>query len=161
VITTLKTLKYLYPYMFDGPNIGIGVPNGWLPIFEKLCEDIDIALGADKRGFHFSQCKEKFGAARWYWRIDGGSSGIRLNVISQAGDIASYPLGKANPPNSMSSRLAAMVDAASEQTRHHCMACGASASISRDQGWMVTLCDLHTRQMNDGVHLNIWDEESE
>jgi hypothetical protein len=42
-----------YPYMFARKNMGIFIPTGWRPIFEKLCEDIDALLGQDKRGFQF------------------------------------------------------------------------------------------------------------
>ncbi|MFZ4479088.1 MAG: HAD domain-containing protein [Rhodoferax sp.] len=65
-MTTPNQLNRRYPYMFSGENVGISIPRGWTAIFEALCIDIDQTLGTDKRGFHFTQCKERFGSARWY-----------------------------------------------------------------------------------------------
>jgi len=49
------------PYQFAG-DIGIEFYRGWMGIFSRLCFAIDEALGDDKRGFHWTQVKEKFGS---------------------------------------------------------------------------------------------------
>lgn len=64
MMNTPKELQARFPYMFEGDNIGIDIARGWMLGFQKLCEQIDELLGADKRGFHWTQCKEKFGSAR-------------------------------------------------------------------------------------------------
>lgn len=63
-MTTPKEIETMYPYMFKGKNIGISIPKGWILLFKDLCDEIDRILGADRQGFHWSQCKEKFGSAR-------------------------------------------------------------------------------------------------
>ena len=53
---TPKQLQQRFAYMFEGGNIGISIPKGWMPEFAKLCEQIDELLGDDKDGFHWRQC---------------------------------------------------------------------------------------------------------
>jgi hypothetical protein len=66
-----RDLETRLPYMFQGNHLGIGICKGWYPIFSKLCQEIDLVMGDNKQGFHWVQVKEKFGAARFYWELDG------------------------------------------------------------------------------------------
>ena len=109
-----------FPYMFAGANIGLSVPKGWCQTFEALCQDIDAELGDDKRGFHWCQCKEKFGVARWYW--DMGPEQDRPDVIQK------------------------WVNHAMATTHNLCVVCGESGEIDRKTHWMLTLCPLHTQE---------------
>ena len=70
--------------------MGIFIPTGWRSIFEKLCEDIDALLGLDKRGFHFIQCKEKFGSARWYWGMRKVKRPVRVDIFCGVGGWRRY-----------------------------------------------------------------------
>ena len=80
---TPKQLQQRFAYMFEGGNIGISIPKGWMPEFAKLWEQIDELLGDDKDGFHWRQCKEKFGSARWYWTIKGErKQALQIDIIS-------------------------------------------------------------------------------
>jgi hypothetical protein len=63
-----------FPYMFDGPNSGFEFYRGWMSVLVWACEEIDEALGEDKRNFRWTQIKEKFGGSRFYYWIDSASS---------------------------------------------------------------------------------------
>ena len=67
---TPSELKARFLYMFSGENIGFSFARGWMPIIVRACIEIDATLGDDKRGFHWVQIKEKFGAGRFYCRLD-------------------------------------------------------------------------------------------
>lgn len=66
----LSDLEERFAYMFASPNLGLDIYRGWLPDFIDACEQIDVVLGGDKRGFHWRQIKEKYGFARYYFRTD-------------------------------------------------------------------------------------------
>ena len=72
-LEAFAALVRAYPYMFAGPFIELVMYAGWHTPFTKLCDDIDAALGDNKRGFRWIQLKEKFGQPRWYWEMDGES----------------------------------------------------------------------------------------
>lgn len=67
---TPKEVRERFPYMWRGDDLGIFVAKGWMQIFAQVCTDIDALLGEDKRGFRWLQIKEKFGAPRFYCRMD-------------------------------------------------------------------------------------------
>lgn len=151
-MNTPEQLFARFPYMFEGPHIGIGIPLGWMPIFQKLCEDLDALLGADKHDFHFTQCKEKFGSARWYWSMTGNQSAIRVDLISQQGEVTSLVgRGRAVTPHaSLSEQVTALIDAATGQTQQACIVCGASGTRDRHDGWILVLCGVHAQQRRFG-----------
>lgn len=70
-----------FPYQFAGENIGIEFYRGWMDLFSRLCFAIDEALGDDKRGFHWSQVKEKWGAMRAYHHIDRTAEGANYAPV--------------------------------------------------------------------------------
>ncbi|OLP06661.1 hypothetical protein BLL52_2897 [Rhodoferax antarcticus ANT.BR] len=106
--------------MFAGKNIGLSVLQGWCQTFEALCQDIDAELGDDKRGFHWVQCKEKLGMARWHW--DMGPDQDRPDVITKR------------------------VNNAVAKTKHLCGVCGEPGEIDLEADWMLTLCPAHTQE---------------
>lgn len=120
-MTSKAELKTKYPYMFEGPNIGIDLYHGWLPTFEAACDAVDKLLGADKAGFHFRQVKEKFGSARIYWASKNQDKEVE-NAISQ------------------------VLDDAEKATESLCIVCGAPAEIKKYGGWSACLCDVHGRE---------------
>ena len=140
------------PYQFTGRNIGISFHRGWQGLFSRLCFGIDEALGENKRGFHWMQVKEKWGALRAYHHMDKTEDGLSyapvkvseqqpngqmkqvlvLNEESSTGD----PIGK---------RISDLIDAACEEAAHTCMVCGEPAEI-KNLGWVVCLCDHHEKQ---------------
>lgn len=117
-----------FAYMFEGGNIGLEVADGWLPTLQKLCEDIDAALGEDKRGFHWSQLKEKFGAARWYWTMGPGQG--RRKCVTE------------------------LVDLAMEKTHQQCAVCGAPGAIDQSAHGMLTLCPAHSVEQQERLQMD-------
>ena len=140
------------PYQFAGRNIGISFHSGWQGLFSRLCFGIDEALGVNKRGFHWTQAKEKWGALRTYHTMDKTEDGANyaplkfseqqpngqmkqvlvMNQESSTGD----PIGK---------RISDLIDAACEEAAHTCMVCGEPAEI-KNLGWVACLCDHHEKQ---------------
>jgi hypothetical protein len=166
-MNTPKQLHALYPYMFDGPNIGISIPRGWIKIFAQLCEDIDHSLGIDKQDFHFTQCKEKFGGARWYWSMEGRAPATRIHVISEiagVNDLGRSVHSRKSPSlalHALFARINELVEAATAQTRQACIVCSSSATIDHDGGWVLMLCPDHALQRRTGGLTDIWFEEDE
>jgi hypothetical protein len=69
-ICTAAALQGRYPYMFSGDDSRLDFCRGWMPALAQACSEIDAVLGPDKRGFHWTQIKEKLGWARFYCRVD-------------------------------------------------------------------------------------------
>ena len=84
---TSDELKARFRYMFAGPNIGLDLYERWTPILAQACAEIDAILGQHKQGFHFSQIKEKYGSARYYFEA-AMVEGEALNRIEASLDQA-------------------------------------------------------------------------
>jgi hypothetical protein len=106
-----------FPEMFANPYGGFCVGEGWWPIIESLCANIQSHLKWKNRSSEVvpqvvvAQIKEKFGGLRFYY--DGGDDDIR-----------------------------GMVRMAEAWADHHCEKCG-KPGYRRDGGWLKTLCDEH------------------
>jgi hypothetical protein len=154
-----KQLKVRFSYMFAGKNLGILFVRGWQPVFSQLCEEIDGMLGEDKRGFHWTQVKEKFGSARFYYSL-GGQSQLRLDLQTPKGLISlvagdDEPEGDAMPASDkqlkdLRARINDRVRAAEEQTMTRCVVCGAAASRRNLSGYLLVLCKEHERGARKG-----------
>lgn len=145
---TLDELKARFPYQFEGKNIGISVAKGWFPAFVQLCVEIDFLLGDDKRNFHWTQVKEKFGSARYYWAMDDRNSGANLCIIDGNGSTLSIlhqvQADTVNPPSQLSRQIAELIDKASGATSTACIACGAPGTLDSSQGYVLVLCKEHS-----------------
>ena len=114
-----KRLKEQYPKMFERPYGGICVDQGWWPIIESLCDNIQGYIdwqnkNQDKTPVEqvvVTQIKEKFGGLRFYY--DGGDD-----------------------------RVYGMVAMAESWADRHCEECGKPGK-RRSGGWIKTLCDEH------------------
>ena len=106
-----------FPKMFAEPYGGFCVDEGWWPILESLCGQIQHHIDWKNRQSEIvvqvtvAQIKEKFGGLRFYY--DGGDDTI----------------------NGMVRMAEAWADAS-------CETCGAPGR-SREGGWIKTLCDYH------------------
>jgi len=106
-----------FPKMFAEPYGGFCVDEGWWPILESLCGQIQHHLDWKNRQSEVvvqvkvAQIKEKFGGLRFYY--DGGDDAID-----------------------------GMVRMAESWAAHSCETCGAPGK-SQDGGWIKTLCDHH------------------
>ena len=158
MMKTLKSIKELYPYQFEGKNIGLSIARGWLPEFAELCKTIDELLGDNKRGFHWVQLKEKFGSARYYWSTKGKKDSLRFDLIAPS-EVVSMEVRQpvsANQQQALFEQISKVVGAAEAHTNKHCIVCGAPGKIDQKDGYVLVLCDLHAKQRLGGGDLGIW-----
>lgn len=158
--TTLKSIQAHYPYMFPRKNQGIEVPEGWLPIFEQLCNDIDQILGPDKRGFSFIQCKEKFGSARWYCTLSKSKKQVRVDIIDSGGAVLS--LEATDPrktPVTLGEKITKLVHDAEALTHHCCIVCGEPSQCDSYGGYMLQLCTTHKKMRRKGTLPSFWPDQ--
>ena len=112
-----NSMEEKYPKMFANPYGGFCVGEGWWPILQALCSNIQHYLNwKNKNGevvpqVVVAQIKEKFGGLRFYY--DGGDD-----------------------------RVQGMVSMAESWASKTCETCGAPGK-SREGGWIKTLCDYH------------------
>jgi hypothetical protein len=112
-----KQMEERFPKMFSGKYGGFACGEGWWPILEKLCSNIQHHIDWKNKQLEVvpqvtvAQIKEKFGGLRFYY--DGGDEYI----------------------NGMVRMAEAWADASCEE-------CG-SPGKRRDGGWIKTLCDHH------------------
>ncbi len=152
-MTTPKQLRACYPYMFSGPNIGITIPRGWIELFANVCVEVDALLGPDKRGFHWTQVKEKFGAARWYFTMDTdpGEVSVRQQVkFSQFNEDGTVTRLNPDDPKltltSVTDRVDAAIDAGQKLTQNACICCGEPGKNDEFKGLYLVMCDEHKRE---------------
>lgn len=157
----LQQLEEKFPYMFNGPNLGIDIASGWMPGFQVLCEQIDELLGEDKRGFHWTQCKEKCGSARWYWKMKGRPAEIRIDLISETDIAKTIAKGKrpANPEADNSEKISTLIQEAEAHTGHACIVCGAPGKLHKQDGYLLVLCEDHISQRDAGTLPSLWSDE--
>ena len=112
-----KQMEQRFPKMFNGKYGGFACGEGWWPILEKLCSNIQNHIDWKNKQSEIvpqvtvAQIKEKFGGLRFYY--DGGDDHI----------------------NGMVRMAEAWADASCEE-------CGAPGK-KREGGWIKTLCDHH------------------
>lgn len=115
-----KRMEEKYPKMFSEPYGGFAVGEGWYPILETLCANIQshidwkVKQGKEIAQVEVNQIKEKFGGLRFYY--SGGDETISgmVRMAESWADIA-------------------------------CEVCGA-AGTRRSGGWIRTLCDKHEEE---------------
>ena len=140
-MTPVEQLQARFPYMFGRHTVSMEYHDGWFSIFEKACEQIDAVLGEDKRDFHWVQVKEKFGSARFYFRM-GKSTRLVVDLIGgQEGHALIKQPTQAG--DSISDRIDAIVDQAEARTCTTCMVCGAAAQTKAYGGYYLTVCAAH------------------
>lgn len=152
-----KQLKIKFPYMFAGENIGLSFCRGWFPLFTQLCEDIDVLLGPDKRGFHWVQLKEKFGSARFYFEMKGHAPSLHIDLISQSHVTTVVSRSGGNNPGgagdlqpAVPRRIDDLVQRATLATRSLCVVCGRPGKPNQDEPWILVLCEEHAMQRRRG-----------
>ena len=157
-IDHLAGLRNRFPYMFEGENIGLAIPTGWLGIVTKACEEIDALLGDDRHQFEYIQIKEKFGTLRVYWRMRGNSSAIRIDLISPDG-IASYSSDKKSKDpgdEGLRKRISEIVAAAENASKTACIVCGQPGRLDKANWYLLTLCLDHTKLRAEGKLPDNW-----
>lgn len=115
-----KQMEEHFPKMFANPYGGFCVGEGWWPIIETLCANIQSYTDWWNKNHEtrpvveqvvVEQIKEKFGGLRFYY---------------QGGD----------------DKIQGMVRMAEAWAGHHCETCG-KPGRQREGGWIKTLCDEH------------------
>jgi hypothetical protein len=162
-MNTPKELKAKFPYMFLGENIGLAFHRGWFPTFVSLCEQIDEVLGEDKRGFHWEQLKEKFGAARYYWSMKSLKRTLYIDLIApdRVTTLVNQPKSRAEPSSSQVQRINELVQQAEQATSALCIVCRQPGTLNQDQPWMLVLCPRHAGQRRRGKMEPHWFPEEE
>jgi hypothetical protein len=115
-----KQMEEKYPKMFANPYGGFAVGEGWWPIIESLCANIQSHTDWWNKNREtrpvveqvvVAQIKEKFGGLRFYY--EGGDE-----------------------------QISGMVRMAEAWADHSCEECGAPGT-SGGKGWIRTLCPTH------------------
>ena len=121
----VKHMEQRFPKMFETPYGGFCCGEGWWPILEKLCSNIQSHIDWKNKQSEIvpqvtvAQIKEKFGGLRFYY--DGGDDHIN-----------------------------GMVRMAEAWAEASCEECG-SPGKRRDGGWIKTLCDIHEAERQQRV----------
>lgn len=70
-LMTRYPVAFRYPPVLDPIVWGVMVGDGWIPIIERLCDDLShYVMEHNVSGFRITQIKEKFGDLRVYFRYD-------------------------------------------------------------------------------------------
>lgn len=136
----LQDLKQRFAYMFETPVLGLDFYRGWLADFIRACEEIDAVLGDDKRGFRFTQTKEKYGSARYYFSTDAVTP-LRLSINDGQG-LRELTTGLKDEHDT-EMQIATILHEAEKKTAHTCMLCGAPGEVHRFGGWLACACRAH------------------
>lgn len=140
--TLLDELKCRFPYQFERLAPDVEFFPGWCAALARACEQIDATLGDDKRGWHWTQIKEKFGVARLYYRFGWSKTPtLRLDIAARD-SIASLHFLDA-PDDSVAVHIHTIVSEAEACTASQCMVCGGLARSKLYEGWWATLCERH------------------
>jgi hypothetical protein len=99
---------------------------GWQGVFDDLCRDIELSFSGNRCGFEWLQLKEKMGAARLYWRMNGYGLG------------ASHLTDRNN--TSAANTVEKFVRAAEQKTETLCAKCGGIRG-NRGRHWLGAMCD--------------------
>lgn len=134
-MTTPIDLKALYPYQFAESPLGVAFTRGWLPLMIQLCTDVDVALGQNKRGFHWREVKEKFGSLRAVFRLSDGTFESEPELVRS---------------------LFALTNATERASETVCTACGQPGLIDSQSGYLLTLCSTHRSHLVVGIPVAIW-----
>ena len=115
-----KRMEEKYPKMFSQPYGGFAIGEGWWPIIESLCANIQSHTDWWNKNREtrpvveqvvVEQIKEKFGGLRFYY--EGGDE-----------------------------QISGMVRMAEAWASHACEDCGAIGTLG-GKGWIKTLCPTH------------------
>lgn len=126
-----KRMEETYPKMFSDPYGGFCVGEGWLPIIEALCKQIQSHTDWTN-GRHAALKKEN----QYNLKIPKKVKQVKINQIKEKfGGLRFYYEG-GDP------EISGMVRMAESWAANTCESCGKPGK-PRNGGWLRTLCDEH------------------
>jgi len=170
----LPRLMAAHPALFAGRSFQIPseLPGGWHAVADLLCGDLEALLGAAAARWQPVQSKEKWGAWRFYWRLelddDGKPETFNLDLASppdpagverlNQGDVQVSPTPAGYrisvlPQGELRRAVHARVRAAEQETERTCMWCGEPGTYWSN-GWVHIACRRHRRA--DAMTLEEW-----
>lgn len=129
-IETPGQLMRRYAYQFHSDTLRYEFFKGWFDICVKLCADVEALLGTERHGFQWVQFKEKFGTARFQYRMGF----FRRDDEERSED-----------QERVARAIFDLVQAAQSRTAHMCIVCGTPGTLNHDSCYVLTLCDFHAQ----------------
>lgn len=139
----MAALRTKFPTQFDCLANRIFCFPGWLPLFEKLCADVDLALNKTDHPecFHCVQVKEKFGTLRAYYR--GQSIPVDCQIPARGRIIVFTSADVEKEQPGVWRMIRTLVDQAELASAGKCLWCGARGRLFCVDGWLATQCEEH------------------
>ncbi len=123
------------------PRVSSQLSNGWYPLVDQLCRDIEIVLGPeDSSAFTCHQIKEKFGTLRFYWSYRNASD-LNVDALDPSGAVSQF-VSSAHS-SARHDRIRGLVDAATSASQALCEDCGRPGKLICRGGWYLTRCSRH------------------
>ena len=140
----LPELMEAHPRLFRGkpPGVASELPAGWFDIVDVLCSDIDALLGWEPERLEITQVKEKMGALRFYYSLEGAED-MFIDIHTDRG--IRTIVDKAEGPAFMD-QIRSLVSTASLRSTTTCQDCGAMGVRAARGGWVGTLCPPHAEE---------------
>lgn len=144
----LRRLIDAHPLIFrsKAPAVPSYISTGWYGLVDRLCSDIESTLELEGCArLEVRQIKEKFGALRFYYSLDGRTNLLHIDVASANSRMRF--VGRSSQGSDdlalKEARVRELVTAACAASESVCETCGAPAQLRDLGGWLTTLCDRH------------------
>lgn len=155
----IQRLIEAHPLLFRGvpPVVWSDLPTGWYRLVDTLCSAIEVVLGPEAcAAFEVRQIKQKFGALRFYYRLDGRES-LHVDIMMPTG--RQHVVISAEAAGDDDDRVRELVDAACAASETACEVCGEPAHPRNLNGWLTTLCDVHDKVAREAALQRMADNE--
>lgn len=143
----LQRLIDAHPLIFrsKAPAVPSYVSTGWYGLVDTLCSEIENTLELEGCArLEVRQIKEKFGALRFYYSLDGRTN-LHIDVASANSRMRF--VGRSSQGSDdlalKEARVRELVTAACAASESVCETCGAPAQLRDLGGWLTTLCDQY------------------
>lgn len=119
---------------------GLEIDKGWYPVLEKACQRISEVMekySIPQESFIVLQCKQKFGALKFYWRLSADSFSGNVDFPDKGSvDFKDYT-------SQLRNDIDLIIKGACEEALITCEFCGKSdKSVElRQYRWIYTHCD--------------------
>ncbi len=151
-----EKFKYMFPLTGSERRRAYVFFKGWMPTFAQMCEQIDSALGDDKRDFAWTRIREKFGAPSLSYDMRGHARhGIHAHRPDTVARIMCEPADSFEP---LAVEIQEVVLCGELALRESCIVCGAPAIITNAGGPWACLCVEHRSSgfLDSLVRASLW-----